>query len=66
MRKLFCHNNKLTYLPILPANLKELQCSNNELTCLPTLPNNLEHLYYNNNYAYEIIRDNNIYFIKKI
>jgi len=46
---LYCFNNQLTSLPILPENLKELCCSNNQLTSLLALPQNLEKLNCNTN-----------------
>ena len=43
-------DQKLTKLPELPDNLKELFCYVNKLTILPELPATLETLYcYNNN-----------------
>ena len=33
--------NKLTSLPTLPPNLKDLHCNNNQLSSLPNLPPNL-------------------------
>ncbi len=38
---LFCSNNSLTSLPILPSSITELNCSQNSLTTLPALPNSL-------------------------
>jgi Leucine-rich repeat (LRR) protein len=45
LKILYCHNNQLTSLPILPQNLQELYCNNSKLTSLPTLPQNLQKLY---------------------
>ena len=44
LETLFCYNNKLTSLPVLPENLKMLYCHFNELTLLPNLPENLKVL----------------------
>ncbi len=41
---LFCYNNNLTNLPILPHNLQTLECDYNQLISLPSLPNSLEDL----------------------
>ena len=46
---LYCSNNKLTYLPSLPRNLKYLYCRCNKLTSLPTLPQSLEILLCDSN-----------------
>ena len=45
---LWCNNNKLTELPLLPNSLKYLFCYNNKLTELPLLPN-LNNLICDNN-----------------
>jgi Leucine-rich repeat (LRR) protein len=49
LQKLYCLNNELTSLPILPQNLQELYCNNNKLTSLPILPQNLRILFCFNN-----------------
>ena len=49
LQYLFCHNNNLTSLPVLPDNLKELNCYNNNLTSLPVLPENLKVLCCSDN-----------------
>jgi Leucine-rich repeat (LRR) protein len=41
---LYCSNNELTNLPILPDKLEILDCSDNELTEFPNLPNTLKYL----------------------
>lgn len=38
---LFCNNNLLTSLPVLPSSLIQLNCQSNQLTSLPTLPSSL-------------------------
>jgi len=42
---LYCDENNLTSLPVLPKNLKELSCYDNKLTSLPNLPEKLEKLF---------------------
>jgi Leucine-rich repeat (LRR) protein len=39
-----CMNNRLTFLPPLPASLEILHCYWNKLTMLPPLPPNLKEL----------------------
>ncbi len=47
LEELFCEENSLTTLPILPDNLSILYCSNNPITSLSALPANLTELYCN-------------------
>ena len=47
VKRLYCHNNKLTTLPDLPK-VKTLYCDNNQLTSLPDLPK-VKTLYCDNN-----------------
>ena len=49
LKILWCSNNKLTCLPLLPSTLKMLCCYNNQLTSLPSLPSTLEILWCSNN-----------------
>ena len=42
---LYCSDNYLSSLPLLPENLKKLYCGWNELTSLPLLPKNLKRLF---------------------
>jgi len=49
LKYLYCDNNRLTSLPVLPDRLEELGCSENSLTNLPTLPDTLTHLACHNN-----------------
>jgi Leucine-rich repeat (LRR) protein len=46
---LYCDNNQLTCLPVLPESLKTLYCYSNNLTCLSVLPKSLQNLHCNNN-----------------
>jgi Leucine-rich repeat (LRR) protein len=45
LRKLNCHNNKLTSLSNLPQSLEILYCTSNQLTSLSNLPQSLKELY---------------------
>jgi len=45
LEKLYCGNNNLTSLPVLPEKLERLYCYENNLISLPILPENLERLY---------------------
>lgn len=54
LSNLFCDNNSLTWLPMLPNTLSELDCSNNQLTSLPALPVHLNFLYCSNNQLTEL------------
>ena len=58
MEILNCSNNKLTSLPVLPKNLKELYCYNNKLTSLPVLPENLKDVLFYGNPMFNIIYNN--------
>ena len=49
LKILWCSNNKLTCLPLLPSTLKILWCSDNKLTWLPLLPSTLKELWCSNN-----------------
>jgi len=49
LKDLLCTNNKLTFLPELPATLVRLYCYNNQLTSLPALPAALKELSCHNN-----------------
>jgi Leucine-rich repeat (LRR) protein len=49
LHKLYCYQNQLTYLPVLPESLQEFSCGNNQLTCLPALPESLKILDCHNN-----------------
>jgi Leucine-rich repeat (LRR) protein len=60
-----CSYNKLTSLPILPQNLKELNCVDNQLSFLPTLPQNVENFNYSSNPIYKIVNDNSLIKIKQ-
>jgi Leucine-rich repeat (LRR) protein len=44
IQRLWCHNNQLTSLPLLPEGLKVLYCWSNQLTSLPPLPADLREL----------------------
>jgi hypothetical protein len=46
--KLYCSNNKLTSLPVLPSGLTLLSADSNPLISLPVLPNSLESLQISN------------------
>ena len=46
---LYCDNNQLTTLPVLPQSLTELDCGNNQLTTLPDLPQSLTVLWCGKN-----------------
>ena len=49
LKKLNCHNNKLTSLSNLPQNLEILYCTSNQLTSLSDLPQSLKELYCTSN-----------------
>ena len=49
LKKLYCSDNKLTYLSKLPNTLECLDCTKNKLTSLPELPDTLKELYCYNN-----------------
>lgn len=49
LNTLFCHNNQLTSLPVLPANLQQLYCEYNLLKSLKNLPQGLAKLNCRNN-----------------
>lgn len=49
LETLYCYNNQLSSLPVLPENLRDLLCNDNHLTSLPVLPENLETLHCFNN-----------------
>jgi Leucine-rich repeat (LRR) protein len=49
LRELWCSNNYLTSLPVLPKTLKRLICNNNRLSSLPELPELLEDLTCSHN-----------------
>jgi Leucine-rich repeat (LRR) protein len=49
LKTLYCYNNQLTSLPLIPSTLKILYCYNNQLTSLPLLPSTLEILWCSNN-----------------
>ena len=49
LKKLNCHNNKLTSLSNLPQKLEILYCTNNQITSLSNLPQSLKELYCANN-----------------
>jgi Leucine-rich repeat (LRR) protein len=49
IRHLYCDDNDLYELPMLPPNLIILNCTNNKLTSLPRLPDSLEILHCSNN-----------------
>ena len=49
LKKLYCDQNKLTYLPELPNSLKIIYCDQNKLTYLPKLPNSLQELNCSDN-----------------
>jgi hypothetical protein len=46
---LYCDNNQLTTLPVLPPGIVSLYCRNNQLTTLPVLPDTLEYLEFSGN-----------------
>ena len=50
LKTLYCSDNSLTSLPVLPNGLEELFCINNQLTSLsPTLPSGLRTLHCSDN-----------------
>jgi hypothetical protein len=49
LQKLYCDDNRLTFIPRLNVSLQILHCYNNHLTFLPELNEKLEELYCNNN-----------------
>lgn len=50
--RLYCFQNKITTVTMLPNSLEELNCSYNRITSLPLLPNTLVVLkYYDNQMA---------------
>jgi len=44
LKRLWCGNNHLTNLPVLPNTLQWLYCWCNQLTALPSLPNSIQFL----------------------
>lgn len=61
LKRLYCENNRLTSLPILPQTLEILFCSNNLLTSLPILPEKLGILYCENNLITSLPLLHNVY-----
>jgi len=49
LKELYCSDNKLKSLPILPQSLEILYCSGNKFTSLHSLPQNLKQVYFTNN-----------------
>ena len=49
IKYIYCSNNNLTNLPILPNSLKYLRCCNNKLIYLSILPTSLKYLRCYNN-----------------
>jgi len=49
LQTLYCYNNQLSSLPVLPNSLTNLRCYYNQLSSLPDLPNSLTELqcYHN-------------------
>jgi hypothetical protein len=45
LKILYCDDNRLTNLPVLPENLYMLDCADNQFTCLPVLPKYLKYIY---------------------
>jgi len=49
LQNLYCYNNHLTNLPILPNSLNNLRCNSNQLTSLPVLPLSILNLFCDSN-----------------
>lgn len=65
LKVLFCYNNILTALPILPDTLKDLYISDNNLTHIPILPKNLKKIYFDNNIIYDIVNSDDLNIVKR-
>lgn len=57
LNRLFCNDNQLTALPVLPDTLSELICNNNQITVLPILPKSLRAFSCSKNNIIQIDSD---------